>query len=804
MRKLLPILALALLLSACDLLFPQATPVPPTATLPAETLTPSASPTFTPTITPTPLPTPLPQVRVQRGDAAVLAGDYYQALDEYAQARDALEDVQVQAAAWLGIGRTNDAMRNYQAAIDAYREVVAHYPAPTLVAQAHFLLGQAYNRLYRYSEAAAEFQEYLNLRPGALDDYVQMLRGDALYNAGDYPAAVEAYQAALQAGADSDAANAALGQAYAAQGDWSNAVRLYLAVYDTTTNDYTKAHMNLLAAEGYTALGYTDQANARYMDSVLNFPKSYDSYTALGEVDKAGLEVNDLSRGIVYFYAHDYGLAIQAFDRSMDSNPEHDGTAHYFKAYAYYNQGVYDLSLAEWDRLIADHPDDRFIPTAYDEKAYLQWTQYDKYPEAAQTLLDFVTKYPKAAEAPGYLFEAGRIYERKGLLSEAAATWDRLMDEYASQEISYRALFQAGLTRYRLMQYGPALVTFQRMQVLAVNGEDESQALFWIAKTYAAQGKPTESAEAYMTAAGKDPTGYYSERARQILDGQPALFASGSYDLAVDWNSEYILAEGWMRRTFTIPAGADLSSPGTLASNPLYQRAEAFWELGLLEQAEAAYEALRLAVASDPADSFRLLPHLLERGMYRSAILCARGILDLAGMDDAGTLSAPLYFNHIRFGTYYQELVLNSARVENLHPLLLFSLIRQESLFDGVVRSSAGARGLMQIMPATGDEIYAWLAWPDGYTADDLYRPLVNITFGASYLDRWRDYFNGEMLVALAAYNAGPGYADTWWQLSGGDPDLFVEVARFDETRTYMKQITEFLFMYRKFYEIGE
>lgn len=793
---------LALALAACDLIRPPLqTPEPPTLTPVVATFTPTVTFTLTPTITPTPLPTPLPVVRVERGDQAAFEGDYDRALEEYTQARSALEDAQVQAAAWLGIGRTNDLMRNYQAAIDAYREVVNHYPSPQHVALAHFLLGQDYLMLYRYTEAAAELQAYLDLRPGLLDDYVQELRGDALFAAEDYAGAVQAFQAAQQAGANKERTSIKLGKAYAGLEDWSSAVRVYLAVYDTTSSDYTKAQMNLLAAQAYTVLGYPDQANARYMDSVLNFPKAYDSYTALVEVDKAGLEVNDLSRGMVYFYVREYGLALQAFDRYMENNPEHDGTPHYYKAYAYYNQGMYAESLVEWELLIHDHPNDRFLATAWDEKAYILWADQGKYPEGAQALLDFVAQSPQAPEAPGYLFEAGRIYERKGLLTEAAQTWERLMAEYASEEVSYEALFQAGIARYRLQQFGAALITFQRLQALAVNGEDEARALFWIAKTYQAQGNVAQASESFLAASGRDPTGYYSERARQVLEGKPPLSASGSYILEVDTQTEYILAEGWLRRTFNLDAEINLSSPGLLASNRTFQRAEAFWELGLMQDARAEFEALRQAVAADPADSFRLLPHLLKRGMYHSAILCARQILDLAGLDDAGTLLAPEYFNHIRFGTYYKDIVTESARVENLDPLLLFSVIRQESMFDGVVHSSAGARGLMQIMPATGDDVARQLAWPPNYSVEDLYRPLVNVTFGAHYLDLWRDYFDGEMLVALAAYNGGPGNADTWWQLADKDPDLFVEIVRFDETRTYLRQISEFMFLYRRLYE---
>ena len=80
--------------------------------------------------------------------------------------------------------------------------------------------------------------------------------------------------------------------------------------------------------------------------------------------------------------------------------------------------------------------------------------------------------------------------------------------------------------------------------------------------------------------------------------------------------------------------------------------------------------------------------------------MAARQVLDLASLDDATSLSAPAYFNHLRFGTYYSDLIMPLAQKYGFHPLFLFSLIRQESLFESFVRSSADASGLMQIIPS--------------------------------------------------------------------------------------------------------
>lgn len=177
-------------------------------------------------------------------------------------------------------------------------------------------------------------------------------------------------------------------------------------------------------------------------------------------------------------------------------------------------------------------------------------------------------------------------------------------------------------------------------------------------------------------------------------------------------------------------------------------------------------------------------------------------MLTLAGLDDAATLNAPVYFNHIRFGTYYSELVIPLSQEYNFSPLLVWSLMRQESLFERGIRSSVGARGLLQIMPATGEEIYGRLGWPPDFTPADLDRPVVSIRMGLDYLNTQRTSLGGDLYTAMAAYNGGPGNAAAWLKLAGGkDPDLFLEIIRFDETRRYIKGIYEIYSIYRRLYE---
>jgi soluble lytic murein transglycosylase len=159
-----------------------------------------------------------------------------------------------------------------------------------------------------------------------------------------------------------------------------------------------------------------------------------------------------------------------------------------------------------------------------------------------------------------------------------------------------------------------------------------------------------------------------------------------------------------------------------------------------------------------------------------------------------------LLFSHIRFGAYFPDLVVPTAQENGFHPLFIWSTIRQESLFDPSIQSSAGAFGLMQIMPATGQEIVSRLGWPPNYTEDDLLRPEVNLTMGMEYLARLRDNLGGDLYAALAAYNGGPGNAAAWQSLAGGDPDLFTEIVRLDEPRKYIMGIYEVFSIYSRLY----
>jgi soluble lytic murein transglycosylase len=789
---------LLVFITACQSL-PLPTPAP--SATPTVTPGPSPTPTLAPTATPAPVPPDI--LRIAAGDAALFNGEYERARTEYQNAFNEATDNGVKAAALWGLGKTELADEQYQPALTTLTTLTTEYPDSNYAARAYFLMGQAHGALAQWQASADAYNIYLTRVPGVLDAFVQETRGDALAELKDYPGALNAYTAALSAARLDNGLplQIKIAQARAAFGDHAGALTLYDQIAAAADNDYTKAQMDWLAGQSHLALGQTEQANARFLHTVQNYPLAFESYLALVALVDSGIPVDDFQRGLVDYFAEQYDVALVAFEKYIKTNPVNNGSVHFYRALTFREMDRTAEAIQELDYFIKNFSDNPNWLEAWQAKAALQWTVQGDYSAAAQTLLAYVTVVPNATNAPDFLLSAARIYERDNQLELAAQTWERVANDYPSSEQTSIALFWAGITRYRLADVDGALALFNRNLLLASRPEDQARALFWIGKLQAQRGDNAAAQQAWTQSQAIDKTGYYSQRARDMLEGRGLFQSSALLNLEPDLTKERNDAEAWVRIRFNLPSDTDLTGPGALAQDVRFVRGTEFWELGLYAEARREFEALRAAVSTNPADTFRLGNHLLGIGFYRSAIFCMRQVLTLAGLESqSASLEAPPYFAHIRYGLYYEDLILPEEQNYTLDKLFMFSVIRQESLFEGFVRSSAGARGLMQVIPSTGQQIAGELGWPPNYDANDLYRPNVSIKFGSYYLAKNRDLFGGNMYAALAAYNGGPGNTAIWNQLANNDPDLLVEVIRFEETRNYIRAIYEIFSTYRLVY----
>lgn len=220
-------------------------------------------------------------------------------------------------------------------------------------------------------------------------------------------------------------------------------------------------------------------------------------------------------------------------------------------------------------------------------------------------------------------------------------------------------------------------------------------------------------------------------------------------------------------------------------------------------------KARLLSSAGLYTDAARELQMALDRQQHaaaREGILWAQSLARFAAGDYAGAIRTarvlyPRVFNEngdalaadtwrMLYPIPFQEVVKQSAEGASLPYLLACSVIRQESLWDAAAISRSGARGLMQLMPATAAALAKRYEFP--FTPPTCYEdPAWNTRAGCAFLRQLLDRYHGRLDLALAAYNAGPGRVDEWLSRPRcpKDPDLFVESIPFKETRSYVRRI---------------
>jgi len=143
----------------------------------------------------------------------------------------------------------------------------------------------------------------------------------------------------------------------------------------------------------------------------------------------------------------------------------------------------------------------------------------------------------------------------------------------------------------------------------------------------------------------------------------------------------------------------------------------------------------------------------------------------------------------IRYPLPWQQEFESFSSAASISPTWAYGVARSESLFMRDVRSSAGAIGLMQLMPATGRKVAKNISLPYSGIAT-LTNPEANIRLGTTYLGQMAERFDGNAVLATAAYNAGPHRVDRWLPESGSeDARIWIENIPFNETRKYVKRV---------------
>ena len=188
--------------------------------------------------------------------------------------------------------------------------------------------------------------------------------------------------------------------------------------------------------------------------------------------------------------------------------------------------------------------------------------------------------------------------------------------------------------------------------------------------------------------------------------------------------------------------------------------------------------------------------------MDKKQLLMAAQLANKWGWHDRSIITLALAQHwddlELRFPLAHQTYIEQQAKNEKINPAWAFAVIRQESAFTTDARSSAGALGLMQLMPQTARQVAASLRIKRPKQRD-LLKSNINIKLGVRYLRKLKERFNNNAILATASYNAGPWRVESWLpQEEAQSADLWIENVPFTETRKYLKRVLTYTIIYEQ------
>ncbi len=777
-------------------------PIPTRTPIPTVTPTFTATPTSTrtPTPTQTPTATPVPSQRLASARQAFECGDFERAKQEF----DALyadpgasDEERREAAFWRARSRLDGS--DYAGAVAALQQFITTYPDDRRVAAAQFMLARAYEGLQEWRNALTAYRQYLRLDKAlAMEAYDGI--GKAAMELGDYTTAVQAYTEGMQVATENSwlvYMREGIAQAELARNRPQEAVKQYEAILNIARIDTYRSRILYLAAQALTQAGDRQSAQQRYLEAVNRYPATQYAYLSLVELVNAGVAVDDSQRGLVDYHAKAYQPAIDALTRVVQRKLDaHEGEALWYLALSLKANGNLTQSIQRFQELIDKVPQSKRVGDAWLELAAAYALRGDPE-QALRVYRQFVTRYPASPLAPQALWRAANLQVSIGDFAGAATTYRDLAMRYPQAEDVPQALFNAALLDYRRGDYAAARTAWQALVQKHPNTSAAVAARFWIGKAWSAMGDQEQAKRAWQAAVRWSPESYYGLRAAELLAGVATLRSGGFKEQLNEPAVSQAEVEEWLRSWLDAPTGSSLATlPSAITKLLAWQRGEALLEVGHRVQALEEFEKIKQQWWDEPLAMYQLALAFRERGLYRLSIVCVERLIRLAPAEQRAQV--PLFLRKLAYPLYFRELIVAQAQMYNLDPLLLAALIRQESLFEPSVTSVADARGLAQVIPPTGEWIAGQLGWTK-WRPDDLWRPVVSVAFGAYYLYVQLNAFDGRVIPALMAYNAGPGRVHQWL-VSFSDLDLLVEVSPISEPARYVRLIYANYYRYRQLY----
>jgi soluble lytic murein transglycosylase len=395
--------------------------------------------------------------------------------------------------------------------------------------------------------------------------------------------------------------------------------------------------------------------------------------------------------------------------------------------------------------------------------------------DRAFEVLEKVAATGLEADAAQALWMRAHALEDARRPADAITAYRALAARYPKREVAGAALWRLGWTAYLRGDAREAAQHWGKLVDTTGNRPYRLAALYWRARATEQARNRAAAAALYAQVVTEAPRSYYGLLALARTGGAPGAARPSPITLPAD------------------PAEAVADDPG-------FARVDLLRRLGLVE---SALEELEEVVQQASGDTVRLYgfssAYVRDERYHMALRIFRRHFAALATGDPA----LPRAFWEMLYPFGWRSEVTAAAQRVGLDPFLVAAVVREESSYYPRALSRAGARGLMQLMPATARPMaeHRGLAFAGGELLDD---PGANIEIGTAFLAGLLREFKDPRL-ALAAYNAGPGRMRQWWQArQTSDVEAFVEQIPYDETRQYVKRVMFSWEEYRRLYGGGE
>ena len=373
--------------------------------------------------------------------------------------------------------------------------------------------------------------------------------------------------------------------------------------------------------------------------------------------------------------------------------------------------------------------------------------------------MELVAQGKKQEFSDDALMEAAGLRKGMARYSEAAKLYEQLLKDYPESKFIAKAGWDSAWCRYLAGEYA---VAAESLKALLKDESIREKGLYWLARAMENSGN-VEADEHYRVLLSDYPAGFYATWYREqkgLKDDRSGLGLRNSLN--------------------ELPLTAGFEKARLLAS------------LGMAEEARSEVSATRKKIGDKKATFPGLARVYLEVGDYGSGI--ALFLQNRPVKWDKESL--PLWTSG--YPLVYNRLIGQHASDNALSEALVFALIRAESSFSPAVKSSAGAIGLMQLMPETAK---ATAREKGEFNPQRLTSPEFNIKLGTQHLQELLKGYDGDKVYAIAAYNAGSTAVARWRKnLKGLKKDEFIESIPYQETRDYVKKVYASAATYRQLY----